>query len=424
MITDEEFFKLVTLYIKPLFGIHNVSSCFESCNQYASQTRNGSVKLSLTRAFAKLSLKRNQAFSRDEIFLLRRIIANWAITFRNDYPKRHRDNIALFELQEAISYHVSRFSKGVVQKTIDLFDNWARETYEGQRISFSIGVDEYKKNSQQEDSKNFFSICGDDYAKVITSGHDTIITLDSEGNVISHESLSFPETEDAQTMLAPLSFLPIANWTSQRKYSICLNRIGEILIFKNKKLLFAKRRGKWKFFTHDAYIRSMHIPSENPRIGLKLRTALYITMLDTSFQRKGAGVGFIAKKHALTDDGRIKQDFSIIQQDDLLNSTNNKSIFISCLIQNKSFHLLSRSLRQELLSIDGATVILDNGKILSTGAILQIPGGSSGGGRKAAAHVLARYGLGVKVSNDGKIAFWKNLTDTALATEPPIYEIG
>ena len=81
-------------------------------------------------------------------------------------------------------------------------------------------------------------------------------------------------------------------------------------------------------------------------------------------------------------------------------------------------------MRQELLSIDGATVILDDGQILSAGAILQIPAGSSGGGRKAAAHVLAHYGLGVKVSNDGKISFWKDLTEENPADEPPIYEIG
>jgi len=41
--------------------------------------------------------------------------------------------------------------------------------------------------------------------------------------------------------------------------------------------------------------------------------------------------------------------------------------------------------------------------LLAVGAILKIPGGSSGGGRLAAAIELSKLGLGIKVSQDGGI---------------------
>ena len=43
------------------------------------------------------------------------------------------------------------------------------------------------------------------------------------------------------------------------------------------------------------------------------------------------------------------------------------------------------------------------GMILAVGAILHIEGGSTGGGRLAAAKGLAKLGLGIKVSQDGPI---------------------
>ena len=423
MITNEQFEELILLYIKPLFGIHKVEPCDLACNNCVSQTTDGKIKVSLKKFRASFLLQRNQSFTPAEVALLEKIMISWKETFRSTFDEKLLKTIALYSLQEAISLYISRPSRNVVHKIIDLFDSWASETYEGQKIVFSIGIIDSTHPEATKISIDFFKICSEDYLKVVTSGFDTIVVINSQGHVIKHESLPFPKPDDEEHMLAPLPFLPIASWTEKLQYSICLNRAGEILIFKDKELLLAKRRGKWKFFTHSAYIKSMHIHSENTRNGLKIRKALYVTMLDTSFQRKGACIGFMPRSKSL-DKEKIINDFQIIQGNDYLGSTSNKSVLLSTLTNKKNFHELSRNLRQELLSIDGATVILDDGQILSAGAILQIPAGSSGGGRKAAAHVLAHYGLGVKVSNDGKISFWKDLTEETPADEPPIYEIG
>jgi hypothetical protein len=53
--------------------------------------------------------------------------------------------------------------------------------------------------------------------------------------------------------------------------------------------------------------------------------------------------------------------------------------------------------------MDGATLINQSGEIITAGAILRVPGGSLGGGRLAAARQISRYGVGIKVFQDGPI---------------------
>ena len=76
-------------------------------------------------------------------------------------------------------------------------------------------------------------------------------------------------------------------------------------------------------------------------------------------------------------------------------------------MNGKKFHELDRTLRQELAAIDGATVVNHEGTVVAVGAILKIEGGSTGGGRTAAAKQLAMLGLGVKISQDGGISGYR-----------------
>ena len=53
--------------------------------------------------------------------------------------------------------------------------------------------------------------------------------------------------------------------------------------------------------------------------------------------------------------------------------------------------------------MDGATVLTHTGEVLTAGSIVRVPGGSTGGGRRAAALQLSKLGLAVKISADGPI---------------------
>lgn len=68
---------------------------------------------------------------------------------------------------------------------------------------------------------------------------------------------------------------------------------------------------------------------------------------------------------------------------------------------------LTRSFRSKLTTIDGATVVTHDGHFLCTGTILKTKGShKGGGGRTVAAYTLGLIGLGIKVSNDGKITLY------------------
>jgi hypothetical protein len=57
--------------------------------------------------------------------------------------------------------------------------------------------------------------------------------------------------------------------------------------------------------------------------------------------------------------------------------------------------------------MDGATVLTRTGRVLTAGAIVKVPGGSTGGGRTAAAKQLSKLGLAIKISADGPITGFK-----------------
>jgi hypothetical protein len=95
-------------------------------------------------------------------------------------------------------------------------------------------------------------------------------------------------------------------------------------------------------------------------------------------------------------------DGLIINADRWTEQNERRSLFSNA----TSFLDLGRRQRLELLSMDGATILQQDGRIVTAGAILQVPGGSAGGGRLAAAQAIAQYGVGIKVSQDGPIAGW------------------
>jgi hypothetical protein len=96
--------------------------------------------------------------------------------------------------------------------------------------------------------------------------------------------------------------------------------------------------------------------------------------------------------------------------DHLLAQRSAKALLLQRAINGQPFQALDRRLRQEILAIDGATILDHNGQILAAGAILKVPGGSSGGGRRAAAVALAALGVGIKVSADGGIEGFRRTT--------------
>lgn len=307
-------------------------------------------------------------------------------------PLRH-DLLSTFQRRIVARAMATGSSENVILSAIDQLTSWGAKLYEGAPISASLGYRSTPGNfdiTLEEISKH-------DFVSVLSNGYDTILEFNLSGKFIKHNQLSMG---DKIPSYCPYRQAPIAEWTTKHdlRVALTLNRLGEILIFKNQELLFAKRSGRWHFLTHGPVIQQMGVPRD-----IELRRAIYETCLDASFARTGACFGVVNRSEA------SKWTGVVVHEDDQLSlkfSTKSKAILSAT--SGKKFQEIDRRLRQELAAIDGATVISHDGELLAVGAILKIPGGSAGGGRLAAARALSKLGLGIKVSQDGGIVGFRS----------------
>lgn len=271
---------------------------------------------------------------------------------------------------------------------IDQLALLATRLYEGKPIASAIGIDPTISGGK---SLPLANIAKQDFFAVLSNGFDTMLTLSKHLNFSGH--LVLVPTPSAGGYY-PWRHSAVAAWTEEIKgrVAVVLNRIGEILVFRDGQLLFARRSGNWHFLTHEPIIRQMGVPKEE-----ELRRAIYETALDASFARTGACIGVIAS-------GSIKAaEEMIVDTDWLSKGLSDKAKAVARIVNGRKFNELDRSLRLELAAIDGTTVIDHQGNVIAVGAIPKIKGGSTSGGRTAAAKHLALLGLGVKISQDGAI---------------------
>ncbi|WP_425397752.1 hypothetical protein [Aeoliella sp.] len=342
------------------------------------------ISLSFTPS-SRLLVNRSQAFSHSDV-----VFASWFMAAVSEISELHSRDFfeALVEnaVPSAISgYLTSQFQRArpAAFRIIRQLESWAAQTYEGQPITCAIGIDSHEENDQ---TPTLDQIWDHDFSAVLTSGLDTVLVATQDLNVLSFDALPPPKF----TGLAPYRLMQLAEWTEQGRILFSLNRNGELLIFNQGNLSFAKRRGRWFHFPHESMARRLG------RIGTTtLRESVYETCLDVSFARTGGCIAIISSSAA----SRLGQ---IIHDDDLLSAPAIKSRCLQQIMQ-RPFPEMDRRLRQELVAIDGATILDHTGNLLSAGAIVEVPPGSHAGARRAAAIALARYGLAVKISHDGGI---------------------
>lgn len=269
---------------------------------------------------------------------------------------------------------------------IDELQRLAARLYEGQPVVAGIGID---PTLTGDATLGMTYLCRSDFGLVLSNGFDTLLQFDNAGLFAGHATLS----ADAAISFSPYRLAPIATWAIDGRLALSLNRLGEILIFQNQQLTFARRSGAWHFLTHESAISQIRVPQARP-----VRQAVYESCLDASFARTGACLGIVTSPHL----GAWRD--KVAKEDRLeLPTASHKARALAASVSGRPFQDLDRRVRQELLAIDGATVLDYKGRVLAVGAIVEINAGSSGGGRLAAARSLGQLGLGIKISQDGGI---------------------
>jgi hypothetical protein len=141
---------------------------------------------------------------------------------------------------------------------IDQMARWGNRLYEGSPISAAIGF----RVTPQDHSISLAGLAKHDFSAVVSNGFDTLLSFDFNGRLVAHEALSEGENMPS---FCPMRQAHIAEWTTKRdtRVAISLNRLAEILVFRNQEMLFARRSGRWHFLTHEPVISQMRVPQRS-----------------------------------------------------------------------------------------------------------------------------------------------------------------
>lgn len=334
-----------------------------------------------------LQIERAQPFTKSEHLLVQRLLQTIG------QVAQHCDE---FFFQQALGAAVRKTivswlgysSELLLTRVLTEFESLASQTYEGHRIAAAVGLDEQSRT----DGVALESIWGHDFGKVLTGSIETMITVSPEGYIDKFRTLY----TDANLPNAPHYARTIAEWCTGKRIAVTLNRNGEILLFKEKSLVFAWRRGRWRYFAHPPILSQMRVVRNK-----ELRACIYETCLDVSFGRSGGCIGVVLTKHK-----SMLRD--VVNQADRIEKGDSRKAqvvtqFLDQPEHKRLFTKLPRRLRQAMAAIDGALVLDQRGTVLAVGAIVRVESGSDAGARKAAARALAKMGFGVKISADGGV---------------------
>jgi hypothetical protein len=285
--------------------------------------------------------------------------------------------------------------RGTLNEAIREFEALASQTYEGHPVVVALGM----TGTVGYGPVKLDELWREDFSRVISNGFDSMYRCGSDGRVSNIVYL--PHASSVE--FAPQRLGSIASWCRDNRVALVLNRSGEVLLFKDRRLQFAKRRGAWRYYAHNSVVKRLRVGNAS------LRRSVYESCLDVSFARTGGCIAVLTTK-APAKLARILAERDLIEDRELT-----RTKLLARAINGRTFQNLDRRFRQELLSMDGATVLTRKGKVLTAGAIVKVPSGSAGGGRKAAALQLSRFGLAIKISADGPI--------TGFAKRKPLFSL-
>lgn len=460
MLTEIEFQEIVTEYILPLLPpvvlksktaeksdgkkhnfieetVGSPKSKKERTLSFFSSRGKNAYTLSGKIYFGKQFWK-TAASALEEIVKIGNIFSKAKLESKNNFLRLKKDFLGSyldFCCQEAVLSSVcNELTGNNTEKLIEIIcslEKWSQKTYEGRKVPFGFIINCDKKGPKS--AEDYVSFLKSEHSAAFSDGVFSAVLLDQDGRVLRHEALTYSNVhENIDTLhaaLAPTRFRNFTDLCDGSNIGILALSNGDILLIKNKQLEFAKRNGVWSAYGWGAFVQPCIFGAlgSNDKLDSEVKERLarviFQTWLDVSFSHSGGCLAVVNSNHsdnnpALEDALKncllskpLAKEFQRKVGKEKATALNQKNHIIKCLVSYNNrtkkttpFFSLSDKLRAELLSLDGATVITDEGNILATGAILLISSGSEGGGRLAAARELSKYGFSAKISEDGGIS--------------------
>jgi hypothetical protein len=390
-ITDETFRSLLKDQMVPMLAGTNLGKTKPSTPRQALVAYEHPCALLMKPskdADYRVQLVRSQAFTPEEKRLVS-IFVGEISEIISQAGAAHLPDLMIAIPRRAVSNFLPNVrGRGTLEQAIQSFEGLASQTYEGRAVVAALGM----TGSLGYGPINLEELWREDFSRVLSNGFDSMYVCGSDGRVFKVVYLPHP----LKVEFAPYRLGSIAEWSGKAdRVAIVLNRSGEVLVFQDKKLRFAKRRGAWRYYAHDSVVQRLGVGN------MALRRAVYESCLDVSFARTGGCVA------VLTSVGQAKVGQFLNRNDLIAQNQKPRTKLLSSTVK-KAFQDLDRRFRQELLSMDGATVLKQSGEVVTAGSIVRVPSGSAGGGRRAAALQLSRLGLAIKISADGPITGFRN----------------
>jgi hypothetical protein len=336
----------------------------------------------------RVQLVRSQAFTSEERSLVGLFVEEFSNIVHQAGEMHFRDLMTVIPRRVISRFLPGARGRGTLEQAIQDFEALASQTYEGHPVVAALGM----TGSLGYGPIKLEELWREDFSRVLSNGFDSMYVCGSDGRVFKVSYLAHAPSVE----FAPYRLGSIAAWCRDtQRVAIVLNRSGEVLVFKEKKLRFAKRRGAWRYYAHESVVKRLGVGNA------QLRRAVYESCLDVSFARAGGCVA------VLTTKGHSKVAKFLDNKDMIAIPQRPRTKLLGFTVK-RPFQELDRRHRQELLSMDGATVLKRTGEVVTAGSIVRVPSGSTGGGRTAAAHQLSKLGLAIKISADGPITGFRN----------------
>lgn len=400
-------------------------------------------------------LEYNRKISESEIRLARRIIDEFGRISKFwwksgkphlPYPTEEiAQKIYLMTLQRGICSWLTGdgYKNAQIIRLFDLLERWTVKTYEGKKVTFGILI------NRKEKSKNvdcdFIRFMEEDYSALLTDCINSVVEIDKMGNLIRYHSITENNCINQVTLSPkmPYRFASVLyHFVNSHIIGVFLLNNGDIILSENGQIRFIKRNLHWINMSYEAFMNAtqkLHIDNNVLLVNCSqiLLDAIYATTLDVSFAHTGGIIAVVDKIDTLKENGILSNvdNVKYIASDLENEKTNDQKIkdellkdipedkqtrqiladidkrilkrkIIISLINGKKFYELDRKLRAELIAMDGACIMTNDGEIYSFGAIIQNDSGSSGGGRGAAAKKLSKNGMALKISADGYIEMY------------------
>ncbi len=284
----------------------------------------------------------------------------------------------------------------------------AEETYENKQVPFGCVIDSHMVH--HDVTKDFPRLIRSRKRfKALSDGFKTAYILDSQGSLKDFVDLDEISSAGASAhKYFPEWSEPIAK-ASKDRWSICLNRNGDLLVFDDGTLYLSYRFGRWQFWNHrhliDLLTNRMRVQHVLPtKIG-EVARSIYRVALDVSFRRTGGLFVVLKNKNRL---------YEIVRHGDAIGDPQRQSddVVLDRAIQGRKVFNLPRSVLAEIAALDGAVVLSNDGTIRAYGAVLNPKRTGKAhpaeGSRTKAAIGASNCGLALKISSDGGMTVYSS----------------